>query len=315
MIVDVHTRIWDSPQQLGEIITQQLRRHRHIPWQRPDASVSAHSQAMKPVTTAFVLGFEAKALGACISIDEVARYVAQAPDRCVGLAGIDPSAGSIRQKLDQAQQLGLAGVTISPAAQGYHPADSRAMTLYEACEARQLPILVESGMLLSRQAKMEFDQPHLLDEIARTFPDLKLIITSLGDPWIEQGLALIAKHPTVFADLSDVIVRPWQLYNALLRAYQRGVIDQIVLGSNFPFMTPEQAIVTIYSVNTLIQGTHLPSIPREQLRSIIERDTLARLGLRPGGLADQSDRGGTMEKVEAGIESQAPVVKETAGDE
>lgn len=281
MIVDVHTRVWDSPEQLGDILTQKLRRHRHTPWQRPDGSSSAHHQAMQPVSAAVILGFESQELHAAISSDDVARYVARDPEKYIGFAGIDPSQGSVREKLDRAQELGLEGVTISPAAQGYHPADSRAMRLYEACEQRKLPIMVEAGMLLSRQARMEFDQPHLLDEVARTFADLKLIVTALGDPWIEQGLALVAKHPTVYADLSEIVLRPWQLYNALLRAYQRGVMDQLVFGSSFPFMSPEQAIVTIYSVNTLIQGTHLPSVPREQLRSIVERDTLARLGLRP----------------------------------
>lgn len=313
MIVDVHTRIWDSPQQLGDIVTQQLRRHRHTPWQRPNASISAHAEAMHPVTAAIVLGFEAVALQAAIPPEDVARYVSHAPDHSIGFAGIDPSAGSVKQKLDRAQALGLEGVTISPAAQGYHPADSRAMKLYEACEQRQLPILFESGMLLSRQAKMEFDQPHLLDEVARTFPDLKIIITSLGDPWIEQGLALVAKHPTVYADLSEIALRPWQLYNALLRAYQRGVIDQIVFGSNFPFMAPEQAIITIYSVNTLIQGTHLPSVPREQLRSIIERDTLARLGLRPRGSQDES-RKAPSAAPESAQSAEAPMIEETSGE-
>jgi hypothetical protein len=76
------------------------------------------------------------------------------------------------------------------------------------------------------------------------------------------------------------VLRPWQLYNALLLAHQQGVMSQIVFGSGFPFCTPERAIVTLYSINTLIQGTHLPSVPREQLRSIVERDTLAVLGLR-----------------------------------
>jgi predicted TIM-barrel fold metal-dependent hydrolase len=280
MIVDVHTRIWESSDQLGQAVSEQLRRRHREPWDRPTASITAHDQAMSPVQHAIILGLHSELLGARIDHATVAQYVRRDPVSYVGFAGIDPTAGGPLDSLDRAQELGLEGVVLSPAAQGFHPSDSRVMPLYEACEARGLPILVESGALFARQARMEFDQPYLLDEVARTFPELRLVLTSLGDPWIDQGLALTAKHPTVFADLSEIIRRPWPLYNALLRAHQRGVIEQIVFGSNFPFHTPERAIVNIYSVNTLIQGTHLPSVPREQLRSIIERNTLRCLGIR-----------------------------------
>ena len=279
MIVDVHTRIWESADQLGQAVSEQLRRHYQQPWDRPTASLTAHDQAMAPVDHAIILGLHSELLGARIDHEKVAEYVRRDPGSYIGFAGIDPTAGDVIASLQRAVELGLEGVVISPAAQGFHPADSRAEPLYAACEKRGLPILVESGALFARQARMEFDQPYLLDEVARAFPELRLVLTSLGDPWIDQGLALTAKHPTVFADLSEIMRRPWPLYNALLRAYQRGVIGQIVFGSNFPFLTPEHAIVNIYSVNTLIQGTHLPSVPREQLRSIVERDTLRCLGL------------------------------------
>jgi predicted TIM-barrel fold metal-dependent hydrolase len=279
MIVDVHTRIWESADQLGQAVSDQLRRHYHEPWDRPIASLTAHDQAMAPIDHAIILGLHSKLLGARIDHEKVAEYVRRDPASLIGFAGIDPTAEDPVASLERAVDLGLEGVVISPAAQGFHPADCRAEPLYAACEKRGLPILVESGALFARQAKMEFDQPYLLDEVARSFPELRLVLTSLGDPWIDQGLALTAKHPTVFADLSEIMRRPWPLYNALLRAYQRNVIGQIVFGSNFPFLTPERAIVNIYSVNTLIQGTHLPSVPREQLRSIVERNTLRCLGL------------------------------------
>jgi predicted TIM-barrel fold metal-dependent hydrolase len=294
MIVDIHTRIWESADQLGQAVSEQLRRHHREPWDRPTASIAAHDQAMTPVDHAIILGLHSELLQARIDHEKVAEYVQRDPGSYIGFAGIDPTAGRPVESLERAVGLGLEGVVLSPAAQGFHPSDTRAMPLYEACESRGLPILVESGGLFARQAKMEFDQPYLLDEIARTFPNLKLVLTSLGDPWIDQGLALTAKHPTVFADLSEVMRRPWPLYNALLRAYQRGVIGQIVFGSNFPFLTPERAIVNIYSVNTLIQGTHLPSVPREQLRSIVERHTLRCLGLgedrRGGGSSEAGEQ-------------------------
>lgn len=278
MIVDVHTRIWESTEQLGGI-ADHLRRRCIEPWERPRASATDHEEAMKPVNNALVLGLESRLLRASIPAEKVAQYVSQQPDKAVGFAGIDPTAGHPVRQLDRALQLGLRGVVLSPAAQGFHPADTRAMALYEACQARRVPIIFETGVYLASQTRMEFGQPALLDEVLRTFADLKVIITSLGLPWIDQTFALISRHPGCYAELSGLIQRPWQLYNALVHAHQDGVIDRLLLGSGFPFCTPEKAIAAIYSVNTFAQGTPLPNVPREQLRSIVERDALACLGL------------------------------------
>jgi len=288
MIVDVHTRVWESAQQLGRA-EETLRRKPTEPWQRPDACPEAHAQAMDPVQQALILGFDSEYLDARIDHEQVAGYVAQDPGKFLGVAGIDPMRGDAVKSLEQAQALGLVGVTVSPAAQAFHPSDTRAMELYEACEAAGLPILFEAATLLARDAKLEFAQPYLLDEVARSFPALKIVVSALGEPWVHQCLTLIEKHPTVYADLSDLATRPWQLYNALILAHQQDATERILFGSNFPFCTPEKAIVSIYSINTFTQGTPLPSIPREQLRSIVERDSLVCLGIKePSDRKDDS---------------------------
>ena len=56
-------------------------------------------------------------------------------------------------------------------------------------------------------------------------------------------------------------------------------MDKLLFGSAFPFDTPESAIENMYSVNAHSHGTQLPSVPRSQIRGIIERDALACLGL------------------------------------
>jgi len=288
MIVDLHTHIWDSPDQLGRGAAQRVLRNVAQPWDRPDASTSAHDAAMEPVQHAVILGFESRYLGASIPVDQVARYVARRPGKFLGFAGIDPLGADFLRKVEHAKALGLVGVTISPAAQGFHPSHSRAMALYEKCADLGFPILVHGVTHLSAEAKLEFSQPYLLDEVAREFPRLRLIIAQVGHPWIEQTLVLVGKHRNVFADLSNVVTRPWQLYNLLLSAHQQNVSDRLLFGSDFPFCTPQKAITTIYSVNTLTQGTMLPSVPREQLRQIVERDVLELLGLKKTSAAEKS---------------------------
>lgn len=280
MIVDLFTRVWDAPPQMGEAILAQLRRRRSAPWNDYDAGEQAHAEAMAPVHTAVIHGLVSRRLGADIPAERVAELVARDPDRLRGFAGVDPLAGDPVAALDRAITLGLSGVTLSPALQGFHPQHSRALALYEACEARGVPIVFESGAGLAREAAMEYAQPVLLDEVAREHPELRIVITGLGDPFVDQALALIAKHPTVFGELSSIVPRPWRLYNALIEAYQLGVMNQLLFGSGFPLQRPDRAIVAIYSASGTAQGTNLPGVPREQLRAVVERDAFHCLGLK-----------------------------------
>ncbi|HAI13178.1 MAG TPA: hypothetical protein DCM28_15830, partial [Phycisphaerales bacterium] len=269
MTVDVHTHLWERPEQLGDGTAQRLQAmmvHEAI-----NASGWAYDQAMKPVDASFILGFESQYLGASVNNTQVATYVKRRPNKYLGFAGIDPLASDWQDKLKEALDLGLVGVCFSAAAQNCHPTHTRAMYLFEKCEELGLPVMHHPGTHMATAAVMAFSQPYLFDEVGRTFPKLKLIFSQLGHPWVDEAILLLSKHPNFFADISDISSRPWQLYNALLTAAQQNVTDSLLLGSDFPFSTPEQVIYNLYSVNHFTKGTAMPTIPRHVLTSIIER--------------------------------------------
>src|SRR5213079_704742 len=176
-------------------------------------------------------------------------------------------------------ELRLRGVTISPASQDFHPSDSRAMKVYAEAEALGMPILVHPVGQFTEQSKLEFARPYLLDEVARSFPRLRIVIAQLGQPWVDETICMLGKHPNVFADVSGLLRRPWQAYSALVSAHQYQVIDKLLFGSDFPYTSATECIEALYSINQVAQGTNLPVVPREALRGIVERDTLNLLGL------------------------------------
>ena len=292
-VVDVCTRVWDSTDQLGPHLAGRLRDASAVPWERVDASPEAYDAAMQTVRHAVIHGLESRLLGAStLSPKRVAEYVARQPRKLLGFAGIDPTDPACFDALDEAIALGLVGVTVSPAGQGFHPSHSRAMRLYERCQAAGMPVYFEPGSMLDRRAMMEFDPPHLLDEPARAFPDLRMVVGQSGFPWVAETLVLVGKHRHVYTDLTGVTGYALRLYNVLSEAHQLGVMDKLLFGSGFPFGTPEQAIVAIYSVNTLTHGTPFPTVPRESLRGIVERDTLSCLGIQAPSPAHQGDTAG-----------------------
>jgi len=173
----------------------------------------------------------------------------------------------------------MKAITVSPAAQDFHPADSRAMQIFSEAARLKKPVLIDQGIHFSTASKMEFARPALLDEVARELPQLHMVVAHLGYPWIDECIVLLGKHPNVYADISSLLHRPWQAYNTLLAAYQYGVIDKLLFGSDFPYTPAAKVIEALYRINQLVTGTNLPTIPRQFLASIVERDALGILGI------------------------------------
>ena len=293
MIVDCHTHIWQSPEQLGQLDLGDApppvkpgKPNRIYPagksnWRQvPAADPDFHWMQSSVVDKSIVLGFKSKYLRAEIPNLYISQYVNRFPQKLIGFAGIDPTERSALDELRAARSdLQLRGVTLSPANQDFHPTDTRAMRLYAEAQKLGMPILLHPVAQCTQQSKLEYARPYLYDEVAREFPTLRIIFAQLGHPWVDETICMLGKHVNVYADISGLLSRHWQAYNALVAAYQSQVIDKLLFGSDFPYTTVADCIEALYSINQLAQGTNLPVVPRESLRGIIERDTLGLLGL------------------------------------
>ena len=282
MIVDCHTHIWNDVRQLGQGAEAVVRRQSGQ--FLPDADGDAHAKASHRIDKTLVLGYRSRHLGANVPNELIAEYVAGSDGKTIGIAAVDPTdPADIEQAENLLARREFRGLTISPAAQNYHPADTRAMKLYELACRLNVPVFFQQGTHFPTRGSMEHARPLLLDEIAQEFSDLTLVVSSLGHPWVEECIALLGKHPRVFSDISGLVRRPWQAYNALVLTHQFHVMDKILFGSDFPFFTAPAAIEALYRLHEVTQGTNLPTVPREILRSVVERDALGLLGIaRPG---------------------------------
>jgi len=292
VIIDCHTHIWQSPDQLGQLDLGEGSRAgrargtrisspgktvwRTIPAADPDFHYTSTTAADKSI----VLGFKSRYLHAEVPNQLVSDYVKRDPQRLIGFAGIDPNDRTALEEVKLAKEkLHLRGLTVSPGDQDFHPTDTRAMRVYALAEELAMPVLFHPVGQLTEQSKLEYSRPYLLDEVARSFPQLRIVVAQMGQPWVDETICLLSKHANVFADVSGLLVRPWQGYNALVSAHQSGVIDKLLFGSDFPYVGVTDCIEKLYSLNQVAQGTNLPMVPREQLRGIVERDTMSLLGL------------------------------------
>ncbi len=214
---------------------------------------------------------------------KVAQYVDQHREKMTGFAVVDPTQDRLTDRaiVSLTERLGFKGLVLYCSLSGFHPAHSQAMRLYEAVGEAGLPVFFHNGgHHLDARAVLEYAQPFLLDDVARTFPELKIVIGNMGIPFVEQTLAMIAKHENVFADLT---IRPsmiWQTYNIVVGAYEQGVMDKLLFGSGSPLGRASECMETLLGFNMLLADTKLPTVPRGCIRNIIERDSLELLGIR-----------------------------------
>ncbi len=295
MIVDCYTHIWESPKQLGRSFTppgNDSDRRDRSPGDDPPGHVGVeeHLAAAEPVDVAIVLGFKSYHLDSEIPNRYVADYVRQHPDRLIGFAGVDPNKPreAVEEMRVARDELGMQGIGLSPAAQNIHPCHTNAKICYEAAAEMQMPVFFHTGVRNHPDCVLQYAQPILLDEVAREFPTLRIIIAHLGFPWVNETLVLLGKHPNVYSDISWLLHRPWQTYQALLSAYHFGVMHKLLFSSGFPYTSPAHCIEALYGINHTAQGTNLPTIPREHLRGIVERNALQLLGISSAVVARPS---------------------------
>src|SRR5918996_579059 len=171
MIVDCHTHVWQSPDQLGQLVLGDIPRQSRTRALRP-ASERAAAAAARGIPSAdadyhwsqsaavdklIVLGFKSRYLRAEIPNRYVSDYVSKYPQKLIGFAGIDPTEPGATEEVRIAKEdLRLRGITLSPANQDFHPSDSRAMRVYALAEELAMPILIHPGGAFTEQSKLEF---------------------------------------------------------------------------------------------------------------------------------------------------------------
>ena len=92
-------------------------------------------------------------------------------------------------------------------------------------------------------------------------------------------MAVIRKHPHVYADLSALHYRPFQLYHSLMLVQEYGVWNKVLFGTDYPFTTVQASIDGLRGLNAMLAGTALPRLNEEAIEQLIFRDSLPLLGL------------------------------------
>ena len=279
MMVDIHSHAWDIHQHASAEILQESEISRTQPISM-EVTFEEYLRVMQPVDRAIVFGMKARRSGLYVPNPWIADFVARAGGKLIGFMSLDPTEAHFMDDFEHAHQdLGLAGIKLAPMYAGFDPRDRRLDPLYEKAQKLGLPILFHAGTTFVRSAPLAVTRPYLWDDVALRYPDLKMVLAHLAHPFEGECIAVIRKHPNVYADIAAIHYRPWQFYNSMVLCQEYGVQHKLLFGSDYPFSTPEESIQGIQAINRFADGTHLPRISEAAIEEIIHRDALALLGL------------------------------------
>ncbi len=135
--------------------------------------------------------------------EKIAQLSKRFPGRVYGLADYDPLniQASLNKLEVDVREHGFKGVYVH--IYGYDIGlDHRKMyPLYAKCEEMGVPVSMQVGHVLEAMPS-EHGRPMQLDRIACDFPDLVIIGTHTGYPWVDEMLAVANKWPNVYVNIA-----------------------------------------------------------------------------------------------------------------
>ena len=182
----------------------------------------------------------------------VAAMVREHPGTFIGFASVDPHKGQVAvDELRRAHdELGLVGLKLHPSLQAFRPDDPAYEALWSAAEELRMPCVVHtgtSGIGAGRPGGMgvllDFARPIHLDAVAARHPGLTLIAAHFGWPWHLELIAMCLHKSNLFFDLSGWA--PRYLPPEIVREISGRLRDQVLFGSDYPFLSPERCLKEI----------------------------------------------------------------------
>lgn len=184
-------------------------------------------------------------MGALISNDEVAGFVAASGGALLGVGSVDLARPleAVREVRRCVQQLGFKAIRVLPWLWNLPPNDRRYYPVYTACCELDVPFCLQVGHT-GPLCPSEPGRPiPYLDEVALDFPELRIVGGHIGFPWTLEMISLATKYPNVYIDTSAYTARR---YPAELVAYLRGHGRRKVLfGSNYPMIAPTDCLAEL----------------------------------------------------------------------
>jgi uncharacterized protein len=166
------------------------------------------------------------------NVETVVEMIKKSGGRFVGAASYNPFRiiESLREIDLGVREHGFKYVWFHPISFGLRPDDRRCYPLYSKCLELGIPVGMQTGHS-AEPLTSEPGHPMAVDNVALEFPELKIILTHTGWPWVAEWVSMVRRHANVFGMINAYY--PSQVDPEVVRfAGSRIGRDKVVWGSH-----------------------------------------------------------------------------------
>ncbi len=173
----------------------------------------------------------------------VLEFVRAYPERFIGFWGIDPHKGmaAVRETEHAVRELGMRGIAVDPYLAHIPAHDARYYPLYSKCCELGIPVFITTAPPPQVPgAVMDYSDPRHVDIVARDFPELVVIMSHGGYPFVNEAIFTCLRNANVYMDLSEYERAP--MAEAYIQAMNALIGDKVVFASAHPFIEQADAL-------------------------------------------------------------------------
>jgi predicted TIM-barrel fold metal-dependent hydrolase len=191
------------------------------------------------IERALVTGFdETSTAGSCFVTNEaVAAIAGRHPTRFVPFAGADIMRGTaaLRELEHWVRERGFRGLSLRPFMIGLPATDRRYYPFYEKCVELGIPLSIHASANWTTERPSDLGHPRHFDAVACDFPELVLILSHAGYPWVLEACLAAWKHPNLYLELAAhrprYLTAPGTGWEPLFRFGQTTIQDKVLYGT------------------------------------------------------------------------------------
>ena len=173
----------------------------------------------------------------------VLECIEKAPDLFIGFYGFDPGKGmpGLRAFRTAVERDGMRGASIDPCMAHCRVSDARYYPLYAARCDYEIPAIITAGLSPHMPGViLDHMDPRYVDMVARDFPELRILISHGGYPWVNEAVAVVMRNRNVYLDFSTCESKLFGEF--YIKAANTCITDKVVFSSANPFVEVAKAV-------------------------------------------------------------------------
>ena len=170
--------------------------------------------------------------------DEIAEICSTYPRRFIPFAGLDISDPDPRSALREMERcvgkLGFKGVNVEPGISSRSQAadDPSLFPIYARCQELGVPLSLSLSIMIADT--LHHCHPDAVHRVARSFPNLPIIVSHACWPWVEQAIGVALACPNVYLSLDFYVTMRMPGHTSFVEAANSMLGDRLLYGTAYP---------------------------------------------------------------------------------